>query len=133
MRRIKDAEVLAVVDTPMVCHFSKKKTPHSDCHASWFLFIDDPPIKRRRNGRISSLEEEVLTFNRELVVYDKSKSCLLVPGEYELGVQTSEGTEKLKLSKVWESFNGKVCNGLLILCVKHVFPAFFFYTGIGTY
>ncbi|BFZ02950.1 hypothetical protein BsWGS_05989 [Bradybaena similaris] len=68
---------------------------------------NDPPIKRRRNGRISSLEEEVLTFNRELVVYDKSKSCLLVPGEYELGVQTSEGTEKLKLSKVWESFNGK--------------------------
>ncbi|KAH9498850.1 Polycomb protein suz12, partial [Bulinus truncatus] len=67
----------------------------------------EPPIKRRRNGRISSLEEEVLTFCRELVVYDKTKSCLLTQGKYELGVQTSDGSEKLKLNKVWESFNGK--------------------------
>ncbi|XP_013068397.2 polycomb protein suz12-like isoform X2 [Biomphalaria glabrata] len=67
----------------------------------------EPPIKRRRNGRISSLEEEILTFCRELVVYDKNKVCLLTQGKYELGVQTSEGSEKLKLNKVWESFTGK--------------------------
>ncbi|CAL1528975.1 unnamed protein product [Lymnaea stagnalis] len=67
----------------------------------------EPPIKRRRNGRISSLEEEVLTFCRELVVYDKIKTCLLTQGKYELGVQTSDGTERLKLNKVWESFTGK--------------------------
>ncbi|XP_012940134.1 polycomb protein suz12 isoform X2 [Aplysia californica] len=71
------------------------------------LSPSEPPIKRRRNGRISSLEEEVLTFCRELVVFDKSRRSLLVPGEYELGVQTADGMEKMKLNKVWESFNGK--------------------------
>ena len=65
-------------------------------------------MKRRRNGRISSLEEEVLTFCRELVVYDKNKACLLTPGEYELGVQSSDGAENSRLSKLWESFAGKV-------------------------
>ncbi|XP_059143251.1 polycomb protein suz12-B-like isoform X2 [Physella acuta] len=68
---------------------------------------NEPPIKRRRNGRISSLEEEILTFCRELVVYDKTKSCLLTQGKYELAVETSDGTETLKLNKVWESFSGK--------------------------
>ncbi|KAK3751064.1 hypothetical protein RRG08_044641 [Elysia crispata] len=69
--------------------------------------IGEPPIKRRRNGRISSLEEDVLTFCRELMVYDKNKVCLLTPGEYELGVQSADGTENMRLSKVWESFAGK--------------------------
>ena len=69
---------------------------------------DEPPLKKRRNGRISSLEEESLTFTRELVVFDKSKRKLLVPGEYELGVETHDGSEKIKLNAVWESFSGKV-------------------------
>jgi len=71
------------------------------------LSPSEPPIKRRRNGRISSLEEEVLTFRRELVVFDKNRRCLLTPGEYELGVESSDGSEKIKLNTVWESFNGK--------------------------
>ncbi|GFS05540.1 polycomb protein suz12-like, partial [Elysia marginata] len=69
--------------------------------------VGEPPIKRRRNGRISSLEEEVLTFCRELVVYDKDKTCLLTAGEYELGVQSADGAENLRLTKIWESFAGK--------------------------
>ena len=73
-----------------------------------FIQTGEPPIKRRRNGRISSLEEDVLTFCRELMVYDKNKVCLLTPGEYELGVQSADGTENMRLSKVWESFAGKV-------------------------
>lgn len=81
---------------------------------------DEPPIKRRRNGRISSLEEEVLVLSRDLVVYDKSKACLLVPGEYELGVQAADGAEKKKLFKTWESFAGKVSGFFVFIltCLK---------------
>ncbi|KAK7112534.1 polycomb protein suz12-like isoform X2 [Littorina saxatilis] len=45
---------------------------------------DEPPQKRRKNGRVSFHEEDPLLFGAALRVYDRNQQCLLGNGQYQV-------------------------------------------------
>ena len=45
---------------------------------------DEPPQKRRKNGRVSYHEEEPMLFGASLRVYDRNCQCLLGDGQYQV-------------------------------------------------
>ncbi|KAK7506587.1 hypothetical protein BaRGS_00002062 [Batillaria attramentaria] len=45
---------------------------------------DEPPQKRRKNGRLSFHEEEPMLFGTALRVYDRNRQCLLGNGQYQV-------------------------------------------------
>ena len=50
-----------------------------------FDFIsDEPPQKRRKNGRVSFHEEDPMLFGAALRVYDRNRQCLLGSGLYQV-------------------------------------------------
>ncbi|CAI9716567.1 Hypothetical predicted protein [Octopus vulgaris] len=48
---------------------------------------DEPPHKRRKNGKMSPFEEDVVLYGSELAIYDKHKRCQMTDGDYELSLQ----------------------------------------------
>lgn len=45
---------------------------------------DEPPQKRRKNGRVSFHEEDPMLFGAALRVYDRNRQCLLGSGLYQV-------------------------------------------------
>lgn len=73
------------------------------------LFADEPPHKRRKNGKTFSHDEDSLHYGAELVIYDKHRRCLLTDGDYEVALQDLGSQPLPKGQAAWETvMDGKV-------------------------
>ncbi|XP_064602892.1 polycomb protein suz12-like isoform X2 [Liolophura sinensis] len=80
----------------------RRSLPNGLCNGD-ALDSEEPQTKRRRNGRTSPFEEDVLLFGSELVIYDRHKRCQLTDGEYEMALRDL-GTKALpKKQATWET------------------------------
>lgn len=65
---------------------------------------EEPPHKRRKNGKMSPFEEDIVLYGSELVIYDKHKHCLMTDGDYELSLQDlGSKISPKKTTATWET------------------------------
>ncbi|XP_041362873.1 polycomb protein suz12-like [Gigantopelta aegis] len=66
---------------------------------------EEPPHKRRKNGRTWMTDGENVLYSAELVMYDRHKHCQLVEGEYEVGLENLRDKSNSK-RRSWETMGG---------------------------
>ncbi|XP_046581921.1 polycomb protein SUZ12-like isoform X2 [Haliotis rubra] len=80
----------------------RRHLPNGVCNGDLYD-SDEPPHKRRKNGKTFSHDEDSLHYGAELVIYDKHRRCLLTDGDYEVALQDLGSQPLPKGQAAWET------------------------------